>query len=148
MTPTDTNLGFVETIESLRIPIITEADQNKQCFYLSHDNLTVTLAMPCSDGSQVCFKFGKCASGEDIEESLVRDILYYTKAGKKLHQARLEDMQKRMQSALDAAGNAWSKGFAAGTKDAYIDAGLTRMRDLTITMLLAFAVGLTVGYFA
>lgn len=148
MTPTDTNLGFVETIESLRIPIITDAMQNKQCFYLSHDKLTVTLAMPCSDGSQVYFKFGKCASGEDIEESLVRDILHYTKAGKKLHQARLEDMQKRMHSALDEAGNAWSKGFAAGTKDAYIDAGLTRLRDVVITMFLAFAVGLTVGYFA
>ena len=148
MTPTDNTTGFVETIESLRIPIITEADQNKQCFYLSHDNLTVTFAMPCSDGSQVCFKFGKCASGEDIEESLVRDILHYTKAGKKLHQARLEDMQKRMHSALDEAGNAWSKGFAAGTKDAYIDAGLTRLRDVVITMFLAFAVGLTVGYFA
>lgn len=148
MTPTDNTTGFVETIESLRIPIITDAMQNKQCFYLSHDNLTVTFAMPCSDGSQVCFKFGKCASGEDIEESLVSDILHYTKAGKKLHQARLEDMQKRMHSALDEAGNAWSKGFAAGTKDAYIDAGLTRLRDVVITMFLAFAVGLTVGYFA
>ncbi len=44
MTPTDTNLGFVETIESLRIPIITEADKAKQCFYLSHDDTLSTHA--------------------------------------------------------------------------------------------------------
>lgn len=148
MIATDNNLGFVETIESLRIPIITEAHQNKQCFYLSHDNLTITFAMPCSDGSQVCFKFGKCASGEDIEESLVRDILHYTKAGKKLHQARIDALLEQLNAVNDKASDAWSDGFAVGTKDAYIDAGLTRMRDLTITMLLAFAVGLTVGYFA
>ena len=144
MTPTDNNLGFVETIESLRIPIITDAMQNKQCFYLSHDKLTVTLAMPCSDGSQVCFKFGKCASGEDIEESLVRDILHYTKAGKKLHQARLEDMQKQLHSAYEREGDAWLRGFSAGTAVDWIN----RAKEAVITTLVSFSIGLAIGYFA
>lgn len=148
MIPTDNNLGFVETIESLRIPIITEAHQNKQCFYLSHDNLRVTLVMPCSDGNQVSFQFGKCASGEDIEESLVYGLIHQTKAGKKLHQKRIDALLEQLNAVHDKASDAWSDGFAAGTKDAYIDASLTRMRDVTITMLLAFAMGLIVGYFA
>ena len=148
MKPTNNTMGSMETIEILRIPIITEAHQNKQCFYLSHDNLTVTLAIPCSDGNQVCFQFGKIASGEDIEESLVSAILRTTKAGHRLHQARLEDMQKRMHSALKESGNAWSNGYIKGAKDGYFASSHNRLRDVMITMLLAFAVGLIMGYFA
>lgn len=144
MTPKDTNLGFIDTLGSLRIPIVTEAQQNKQCFYLSHDKLTVTLVIPASDNSQVCFQFGKCASGEDIEESLVRDILRTTKAGHRLHQARLEDMHKQLQSALDREGDAWIRGFSAGTARDW----LNRAKEAIITTLVSFSIGLAIGYFA
>lgn len=144
MIPQSTDTGFVETIERLRIPLITDADQPKQCFYLSHDNLTITLAMPCSEGNTVCFQFSKIASGEDIEESLVRDILRTTKAGKKLHQGRIDDLLKQLESSYEREGDAWSRGFKAGT----VDGWFKQVKEAIITAFVSFAFGLLVGYFA
>lgn len=144
MIPQTTDTGFVQTIERLRIPLITEPDQPKRCFYLSHDNLTVTLAIPCSDGNQVCFQFGKLASGEDIEESLVRDILHMTKAGKKLHQGRIDDMMKQLESSYKKEGDAWMRGFRAGTVEGWVE----QAKKAIITAFVSFAFGLIVGYFA
>ena len=139
-----TDTGYVDTIERLRIPLITEPDQPKQCFYLSHDNLTVTLSIPCSDGNQMCFQFSKIASGEDIEESLVSDILHMTKAGKKLHQGRIDDMMKQLESSYKNEGDAWIRGFRAGTADGWVE----QAKQAIITMLVSFATGLAIGYFA
>jgi hypothetical protein len=144
MIPQTTDTGFVQTIERLRIPLITEADQPKQCFYLSHDNLTVTIAIPCSDGNQVCFQFSKIASGEDIEESLVSDILRSTKAGKKLHQGRIDDLLKQLESSYKKEGDAWIRGFRAGTADGWVE----QAKQAIITMLVSFTIGLAIGYFA
>ena len=144
MIPQTTDTGFVQTIEGLRIPLITAAVQPKQCFYLSHDNLTVALVIPCSDGNHVCFQFGKLASGEDIEESLVSDILRSTKAGKKLHQGRIDDLLKQLESSYKKEGDAWIRGFRAGTADGWVE----QAKQAIITMLVSFTIGLIVGYFA
>lgn len=144
MIPQPTDTVFVQTIERLRIPLITDADQPKQCFYLSHDDLTVTLAMPCSDGNTVCFQFSKIASGEDIEESLVRDILRTTKAGKRLHQGRIDDLIKQLESSYKKEGDAWIRGFRAGT----VEGWLIQAKRAIITAFVSFAFGLLVGYFA
>lgn len=144
MIPQTTDTGYLETIERLRIPLITDADQPKQCFYLSHDNLTVTLSIPCADGNQACFQFVKLASGADIEESLVSDILRLTKSGKKLHQGRIDDVMKQLESSYEKEGDAWIRGFSAGTTDNWFN----RAKETIITVLVSFALGLAIGYFA
>lgn len=141
MNTTTNDTGYVETIERLRIPLITENDKPKQCFYLSHDKLMVTLAIPCSDGNQVCFQFGKTASGEDIEESLVDGLMRQTKAGKKLHQKRIDGLLERLNAAYEKEGDAWLRGFHAGT----IDNWFKRAKEAIITTLVSFAIGLLIG---
>jgi hypothetical protein len=141
MTPTDTNLGFVETIESLRIPIITEAHQNKQCFYLSHDERSITLCFPKSDGETCGVIFPKLASGENIEEQLLYDLIHKTKSGKKLHQDRIDDVYKQMQRLREETDDSWVKGFSAGANDARMTFSLRWGRDVTLATIFGLIIG-------
>lgn len=143
----DTSTGFIKNIESLRIPIITEDDKAKQCFYLSHDEQSITLCFPKSDGEQVGIIFPKIASGEDIEGQLVYDLIYKTKSGKRLHQDRIDDVYKAMQRLCEESDDSWVKGFSAGTNDARSDFYLRYIRDMTIAIILSIALGAVAASF-
>lgn len=137
----DASTGFVKNIESLRIPIITEADKGKQCFYLSHDEQSITLCFPKSDGEQVGIIFPKLASGEDIEGQLVYDLIHKTKSGKRLHQDRIDDVYKAMQRLREETDDSWVKGFSAGANDARMTFSLRWGRDVTLATIFGLVIG-------
>jgi hypothetical protein len=137
----ETSTGFVHNIESLRIPIITEADKPKQCFYLSHDERSITLCFPKSDGETCGIIFPKLASGEDIEQQLVYDLIHKTKSGKRLHQDRIDDVYEAMQRLREETDNSWVEGFSAGANDARSDFYLRYLRDMTLAIILGIAFG-------
>jgi len=137
----DASTGFIKNIESLRIPLITDAAQPTQSFYLSHDERSITLCFPKSDGEHVGIIFPKLASGEDIEGQLVYDLIHKTKSGKRLHQDRIDDVYKAMQRLRDETDDSWLKGFRAGANDARIDFSLRWGRDMTIATILGIALG-------
>jgi len=137
----DTSTGFVKNIESLRIPIITEADKAKQSFYLSHDERSITLCFPKSDGETCGIIFPKLASGEDIEGQLVYDLIHKTKSGKRLHQDRIDDVYKAMQRLREETDDSWIKGFSAGAHDARMDFSLRWGRDMTLATIFGLVIG-------
>lgn len=137
----DTSTGFVKNIESLRIPIITEADKPKQSFYLSHDERSITLCFPKSDGEQVGIIFPKLASGEDIEGQLVYDLIHKTKSGKRLHQDRIDDVYKAMQRLREETDDSWLKGFRSGANDARMTFSLRWGRDVTLATIFGLVIG-------
>ena len=137
----DTSTGFVKVIESLRIPLITDAAQPTQSFYLSHDERSITLCFPKSDGEHVGIIFPKLASGEDIEGQLVYDLIHKTKSGKRLHQDRIDDVYKAMQRLREETDDSWVKGFSAGANDARMTFSLRWGRDVTLATIFGLVIG-------
>ena len=146
--PYDNSKGYIQTIESLRIPIITDADKPKQCFYLSHDELTVTIAIPSANGNQIGFRFPKIATGEQIEQSLVGDVMRMTEHGKKFHQGRIDELLEQMRRMQMKSDEQWVDGFSAGAEDARVTCSLRYVRDMALILLFGLALGGYVAYFA
>ncbi len=137
----DASTGFIKNIESIRIPLITDAAQPTQCFYLSHDERSITLCFPKSDGEHVGITFPKIASGEDIEGQLVYDLIHKTKSGKRLHQDRINDVYKAMQRLREETDDSWVKGFSAGANDARMTFSLRWGRDVTLATIFGLVIG-------
>ena len=146
--PYDNSKGFIQNIEILRVPIITEEGKPKQCFYLSHDELNVTLTIPTSDGNQLGFRFSKIATGEQIEQSMVGDMIRMTESGKKFHQGRIDDLLGQMNRLYAKSDEQWIDGFRAGANDARASCYLKYGRDMILFLLLGMGIGAAMAFFA